>query len=192
MMERKQGKSKFFITNDNKMKYSLERSYEILDRTPAVLQALLVGLSDDWVMPNEGPETFSPYDVIGHLVHGEKTDWVVRTKLILEFGNTQTFEKYDRFAQYEESKGKSLQQILDEFAAIRKENMIWFKSLNLTEDDLNSKGMHPVLGEVTLRNLLATWVVHDLTHIAQITRVMAKQYKTEMGPWPEFFRILNF
>ena len=192
MMERKQGKSKFFITNDSKMKYSLERSYEILDRTPAVLQALLVGLSDDWVMPNEGPETFSPYDVIGHLVHGEKTDWVVRTKLILEFGNTQTFEKYDRFAQYEESKGKSLQQILDEFAAIRKENMIWFKSLNLTEDDLNSKGMHPVLGEVTLRNLLATWVVHDLTHIAQITRVMAKQYKTEMGPWPEFFRILNF
>ena len=192
MMERKQGKSKFFITNDSKMKYSLERSYEILDRTPAVLQALLVGLSDDWVMPNVGPETFSPYDVIGHLVHGEKTDWVVRTKLILEFGNTQTFEKYDRFAQYEESKGKSLQQILDEFAAIRKENMIWFKSLNLTEDDLNSKGMHPVLGEVTLRNLLATWVVHDLTHIAQITRVMAKQYKSEMGPWPEFFRILNF
>ena len=192
MMERKQGKSKFFITNDSKMKYSLEKSYEILDRTPAVLQALLVGLPDDWVMPNEGPETFSPYDVIGHLVHGEKTDWVVRTKMILEFGNTQTFEKYDRFAQYEESKGKSLQQILDEFAAIRKENMIWFKSLNLTEDDLNRKGMHPVLGEVTLRNLLATWVVHDLTHIAQITRVMAKQYKTEMGPWPEFFRILNF
>ena len=174
------------------MKYSLERSYEILDRTPAVLQTLLAGLPDDWVMPNEGPETFSPYDVIGHLVHGEKTDWVVRTKMILEFGNTQTFEKYDRFAQYEESKGKSLQQILDEFAAIRKENMIWFKSLNLTEDDLNRKGMHPVLGDVTLRNLLATWVVHDLTHIAQITRVMAKQYKTEMGPWPEFFRILNF
>ena len=174
------------------MKYSLERSYEILDRTPAVLQALLAGLPDDWVMPNEGPETFSSYDVIGHLVHGEKTDWIVRTKMILEFGNTQTFEKYDRFAQYEESKGKSLQQILDEFAAIRKENMIWFKSLNLTEDDLNRKGMHPVLGDVTLRNLLATWVVHDLTHIAQITRVMAKQYKTEMGPWPEFFRILNF
>lgn len=174
------------------MQYSIQRSTEILERTPAVLTTLLAGLSDDWVMNNEGPETFSPYDVIGHLVHGEKTDWVVRAKMILEFGNTQTFERYDRFAQYEESKGKSLQQLLDEFAAIRKENMLWFKSLNLTEDDLDRQGMHPVLGDVTLRHLLSTWVVHDLTHIAQITRVMAKQYKTEMGPWPEFFRILNF
>jgi hypothetical protein len=174
------------------MRYSLERSYEILDRTPAVLRALLTGLPDEWVMSNEGPETFSPYDVIGHLVHGEKTDWTVRAKMILEFGNAQPFEKYDRFAQYEESKGKSLQQLLDEFAAIRKENMVWFKALNLTKDDLNKKGMHPVLGEVTLRNLLATWIVHDLTHLAQITRVMAKQVKEEMGPWPQFFRILDF
>lgn len=174
------------------MKYSLQRSYEILDRTPAVLQALLAGLPDDWVIPNEGPETFSPYDVAGHLIHGEKTDWVVRAKMILEFGNTKTFERYDRFAQYVESKGKSLQQLLDEFASLRKKNMIWFKALNLTEDDLDKKGMHPVLGEVTLRNLLATWVAHDLTHIAQVTRVMAKQYKEEMGPWPEFFRILSF
>jgi hypothetical protein len=192
MMERKLEKSRIFITNGSKMKYSLEKSYEILDRTPAVLNALLTGLSDDWVMTNEGPETFSPYDVIGHLVHGEKTDWVVRAKMILEFGNTQTFVKWNRFAQYEESIGKSLQQLLDEFEAIRKENMLWFKALNLTEDDLDRQGMHPVLGDVTLRNLLATWVVHDLTHIAQITRVMAKQYKEEMGPWPQFFRILNF
>ena len=174
------------------MKYNLERSYEILDRTPAVLQALLGGLPDDWVMPNEGPETFSPYDVIGHLVHGEKTDWVVRAKMILEFGNTQTFVKWDRFAQYEESKGKTMQQLLDEFAVIRKENMDWLKASDLTEADLDKTGIHPVFGEVTLRNLLATWVVHDLTHIAQITRVMAKQYKDEMGPWPEFFRILSF
>jgi len=174
------------------MQYSLEKSYEILERTPAVLQALLGGLHDDWLMHNEGPETFSPYDVVGHLIHGEKTDWTARTKMILEFGIAKTFEKYDRFAQYEESRDKSLQQLLDEFTLLRKENMVWFKALNLTEDDLNNKGMHPVLGEVTLRNLLATWVVHDLTHIAQITRVMAKQYKTEMGPWPEFFRILNF
>ena len=112
--------------------------------------------------------------------------------MILEFGNTQTFKRYDRFAQYEESKGKSLQQLLSEFANIRKENMGWFKSLNLTENDLDKKGMHPVLGEVSLGNLLATWVVHDLTHLAQITRVMAKQYTSEMGPWPEFFRILSF
>jgi hypothetical protein len=187
-----QKKDKIFITNGSKMKYSLERSYEILDRTPAVLSALLAGLPDNWIMPNEGPETFSPYDIIGHLLHGEKTDWVVRAKMILEFGNTQTFERYDRFAQYEESKGKNFQQLLDEFAAIRKENMIWFRTLILTEADLDKKGMHPVLGDVTLRNLLATWVAHDLTHIAQITRVMAKQYKEEMGPWPQFFRILEF
>ena len=173
------------------MKYSLIKSYEILDRTPAVLQALLAGLSDDWIMTNEGPETFSPYDVVGHLIHGEKTDWITRMKMILEFGNTKTFIPWNREAMYEESKGKNLQQLLDEFTVLRKENMILFKSLNLTEVDFDRKGMHPVLGEVTLRNLLATWVAHDLTHIAQITRVMAKQYKTEMGPWPEFFRILN-
>lgn len=174
------------------MQYSLERSYEILDRTPAVLQALLSGLSDEWIMSNEGPETFSPFDVIGHLIHGEKTDWTVRAKMILAFGSTKTFVKWDRFAQYEDSKGKSLQQLLDEFAVIRKENMLWFKGLHLTAEDLDKKGMHPVLGEVTLKYLLATWVAHDLTHIAQITRVMAKQYKEEIGPWTEFFRILNF
>ena len=174
------------------MKYTTKEAIEILERTPAVVKALLTNLSDEWILNNEGPETFSPYDVIGHLIHGEKTDWVVRAKMILEFGNTQTFERYDRFAQYKESQGKSLQQLLDEFAAMRKENMIWFKRLNLTEADLDKKGMHPVLGDVTLRNLLATWVVHDLTHMAQITRVMAKQYKDEMGPWQEFFRILNF
>lgn len=174
------------------MRYNLERSYEILDRTPAVLLSLLSGLSDDWVMNNEGPETFSPYDVIGHLIHGEKTDWTARAKMILEFGNIKTFERWNRVAMYEESKGKTLQQLLDEFAAIRKTNMDWFRSLDLTEADLDKHGMHPVLGDVTLRNLLATWVVHDLTHIAQITRVMAKQYKEEMGPWPEFFRLLSF
>jgi hypothetical protein len=174
------------------MKYDIEKSCQILDRTPAMLKAVLSNLDDGWVMSNEGPETFSPYDVIGHLIHGEKTDWVPRTKMILEFGNTKTFVPWDRFAQYEESKGKSLEQLLDEFKTLRKDNMTWFKSLKLSEKDLDKKGMHPELGEVTLRNLLATWVVHDLTHIAQITRVMAKQYKEEMGPWPEFFRILNF
>jgi hypothetical protein len=174
------------------MKYSLEKSYEILDKTPVVLKTLLAGLNEDWIINNEGPETFSPYDVIGHLIHGEKTDWTARTKMILEFETAKTFVPWNRFAQYEESKGKTLQQLLDKFETIRKENMLWFKSLNLTEADLDKKGMHPKLGEVTLRNLLATWVVHDLTHIAQITRVMAKQYKEEMGPWPEFFRILNF
>lgn len=174
------------------MQYSLERSYEILERTPAVLQAMLAGLHEDWIMNNEGPETFSPYDVMGHLIHGEKTDWAERTKMILEFGPSKTFERWNRTAMYEESKRKTLQQLLDEFADLRKVNMHWFRSLKLTENDFDKKGMHPVLGAVTLKNLLSTWVVHDLTHIAQITRVMAKQYKEEMGPWPEFFRILNF
>ena len=174
------------------MQFSLEKSYEILERTPSVLNTLLTGLRDDWIMNNEGPETFSPYDVIGHLIHGEKTDWTARAKMILEFGLSNPFIPWDRFAQFDESKEKSLQQLLNEFEIIRKDNIAWLKSLSLTETDLDKKGMHPKLGDVTLRNLLSTWVVHDLTHIAQITRVMAKQYKGEMGPWPEFFRILNF
>jgi len=174
------------------MKYTVAGAIEILERTPAVCNALLSGLSDDWLMNNEGPETFSPYDVIGHILHGESTDWVPRIKMILEFGNSKTFERWNRFAQYEESKGKSIEQLLKEFAAIRKDNVAWLRSLDLTEADFDKPGMHPVLGDVTLRNLLATWAVHDLTHIAQITRVMAKQYKEEMGPWPEFFRILSF
>ena len=174
------------------MKYSIENSIEILERTPAVLKALLSNLSEDWIINNEGPETFSPYDVIGHLIHGEKTDWVIRAKIILESGLSKPFTPWDRFAQFEESNGKTLLQLLNEFEIIRNGNVVWLKSLNLTETDLDKKGMHPKLGDVTLRNLLSTWVVHDLTHIAQITRVMAKQYKGEMGPWPEFFRILNF
>ena len=174
------------------MKYSIDGSLAILGRTPSVLKTLLSGLGDGWIMNNDGPETFSPYDVVGHLIHGEKTDWAARAKIILEFGLSKPFVPWDRFAQYEESKGKTLDQLLNEFDAVRKDNLVWLRSLNLTETDLDKKGMHPKLGEVTLRNLLATWVVHDLTHIAQITRVMAKQYKDEMGPWPEFFRILSF
>lgn len=174
------------------MKFSLENSYKILERTPLVLKSLLSNLSDDWVLNNEGAETFSPYDVIGHLIHGEKTDWATRTKLILEFGVSKPFVPWNRFAQFEESKGKELGQLLDEFEVIRTTNIVWLKSLNLLEADLDKKGMHPELGEITVRNLLATWVVHDLTHIAQVTRVMAKQYKEEMGPWPQFFRILNY
>lgn len=174
------------------MQYSIEKSCEILERTPMALQSLLAGLDEDWVMNNEGPETFSPFDVIGHLIHGEKTDWVPRAKMILEFGLSKTFVPFDRFAQYEVSRGKTLQQLLDEFEDIRKENLIWFTSLRLSESDLDKKGMHPVLGAVSLRNLLSTWVVHDLTHIAQVTRVMAKQYREEIGPWTDFFRILKF
>jgi hypothetical protein len=123
------------------MKYTLEKSYEILERTPAVLNTLLSNLHDDWVMNNEGPDTFSPYDVIGHLIHGEKTDWATRTKIILEFGLAKPFIPWDRFAQYEESKGKTLSQLLDEFERVRNENVTWLKSLNITETDLDKKGI---------------------------------------------------
>lgn len=174
------------------MKYDLDKSYEILDRTPVVLKTLLQGLPDDWILNNEGPDTFSPYDVVGHLIHGEKTDWPDRIKMILEHGTSQPFIPYDRFAMFNESKGKTLTQLLDEFDILRQKNIQWFKSLNLNEADLDKKGTHPTFGEVTLRQLLSTWVVHDLTHLAQVTRVMAKQYKEETGPWAEFFRILNF
>ena len=174
------------------MKYDFHKSTEILEKTPAVLRQLLDGLHSDWLMNNEGPDTFSPFDVLGHLVHGEKTDWTARVKLILEHGNTKAFEKFDRFAMYEESRGKTISELLDEFENLRKENLGWLRTLSLSASDLEKKGLHPVLGEVTLENLLATWVVHDLTHIAQISRVMAKQYKEGIGPWTEFFRILHF
>ena len=174
------------------MKFDLNKSYEILGRTPSVLRILMSDLNDDWIIHNEGPETFSPYDVIGHLIQGEKTDWRDRATMILEHGAKKAFVPFDRFAQFEESRGKSLQQLLSEFEKLRKESLSWLRSLNLTETDFDKPGMHPELGEVTLRQLLSTWVVHDLTHIAQVTRVMAKQYKEEIGPWIEYFRILNF
>jgi len=174
------------------MKFDLDKSYEILQRTPSVLKALLQEVHEDWVMNNEGPDTFSPYDVVGHLIHGEKTDWPDRIKLIWENETPQLFVPYDRFAMFDESKGKTLIELLGEFETLRQKNMQWFRSLNLSEADLDKKGIHPKFGKVTLRQLLSTWVVHDLTHLAQITRVMGKQYKEEIGPWVDFFRIMNF
>ena len=174
------------------MNYDHKKTIEVLKRTPQVFKQLLSGLDKDWIMNNEGPETFSPFDVIGHLVHGEKTDWRPRIQRIIEQGNTKTFDLFDRFAMYEESRGKSIDQLLKQFESLRNENIIWLESLKLTNTDFKKTGMHPVLGEVTMENLLATWVVHDLTHIAQATRVMAKQYKDAIGPWTEFFRIINF
>jgi DinB family protein len=174
------------------MKFDLNKSIEILEKTPGVIRNLLTGLSEDWIINNEGPETFSPYDVVGHLIHGEKTDWPGRVQMILDHGISKTFVPYERFAMFEESKGKSLEDLLNEFDAIRKKNVAWLKSLRLTEADFDKRGVHPKFGEVTLRQLMSTWVIHDLTHMSQITRVMAKQYKSEMGPWLEYFRIMNF
>jgi hypothetical protein len=174
------------------MKFESEKAYPVLDRTPAVLSALLPGLDDQWITNNEGPETFSPFDVVGHLIHGEKTDWPNRIKMVLEKGTSSPFVPYDRFAMYKESEGKTLNQLLKEFEDLRIKNMQWLRSLNLSEQDLAKRGKHPNLGEVTLSQLIAAWVVHDLTHVAQISRVMAKQYKESIGPWVEFFRVLNF
>jgi hypothetical protein len=174
------------------MKFETEKAYPVLDRTPAVLSALLPGLDEQWIINNEGPETFSPFDVVGHLIHGEKTDWPNRIKLILEKGTSSAFVPYDRFAMFKESEGKTLNQLLKEFETLRLKNMQWLRSLNLNEQDLGKKGLHPHLGEVTMSQLIAAWVVHDLTHIAQISRVKAKQYKESIGPWVEFFRVLNF
>ena len=173
------------------MHLNLEKSIEILERTPTVLQTLLQNLSDDWILHNEGEETWSVYDVIGHLIHGEKTDWIPRTEIILSENPNKTFKPFDRFAQFELSKGKTLSQLLDEFTILRKKNIEVLRSKKITENDLNKKGVHPTFGEVTLSQLLSTWAVHDLNHIAQIVRVMAKQYKEDVGPWIEYLRILQ-
>lgn len=172
------------------MNFSIERSLEILSRTPDSLEVLLSGLNDVWISNNEGPDTWSPYDIVGHLVHGEKTDWMERTDIILN-RNDKHFRPFDRFAQFTESKGKTLTDLLKEFKQLRMNNIKTLKSLNLNEEKLNLKGIHPKFGEVTLKQLLSTWTIHDLNHISQICRVMAKQYKEATGPWIEYLPILN-
>ena len=173
------------------MQFDLKKSLEILERTPLVLKAMLGGLSDDWIKNNEGPDTWSPYDIIGHLIHGEKTDWVPRMEIILSQKSDSAFEPFDRFAQFAASEGKSLDRLLDEFATLRKQNLERLHSHNLTQGHLMLKGKHPAFGPVTMAQLLSTWVVHDLNHISQISRVMAKQYKVEVGPWVEYLGILK-
>ena len=173
------------------MIFSIEKSIEILERTPDVLEAMLENMSAEWTENNEGGETWSVFDVLGHLVHGEKTDWLPRMEIILSDAPDKTFKPFDRFAQFEESKGKTLAQLLDECKELRKKNIGVLSAKNLSGKNLEEKGVHPAFGEVTLAQLLATWTVHDLDHIAQISRVMAKQYKEEVGPWIEYLRILN-
>jgi hypothetical protein len=173
------------------MKYSLSTAIAVLERTPSVLDRLLRDLSLEWTSPNEGPNTWSAFDVVGHLIHGEKTDWIPRTRLILSDAKDKRFETFDRFAQFQNSIGKTLNELLDEFAKLRRANLGTFKSWNLQEKDLDKTGIHPEFGEVTLRQHLATWVTHDLGHIAQIARVMAKQYKEEAGPWVKYIGILS-
>lgn len=173
------------------MNFTLEKSIEILERTPSVLHIMLQDISVDWTANNEGEDTWSVYDIIGHLIHGEKTDWMPGTEIILSQNSNKTFKPFNRFAQFEESKGKTLTQLLDEFSMSRQKNIERLRSKNITNRDLAQSGIHPAFGEVTLSQLLATWAVHDLNHIAQIARVMAKQYNSEVGPWVEYLRILQ-
>jgi hypothetical protein len=173
------------------MSFDLRDDIEILQRTPAVLRAMLAGLGDDWVRANYGADTFSPFDVVGHLIHGEKTDWLPRARIILEHGTARPFEPFDRYAQFEESRGKSLGVLLDEFERLRAANLAALRDMRLTPADLARRGMHPALGEVTLEQLLATWAAHDLNHIAQIAKCLATQYADAVGPWKEYLSILK-
>ncbi len=173
------------------MIFTIDRSIEVLEQTPKTIAQFANRLSSFWTSNNEGGETWSVFDVVGHLLHGEKTDWMVRVKIILSDNPEKSFEPFDRFAQFETSKNKTLNQLLEEFESIRKVNIMQLKSLNITENDLLKTGIHPMFGVVTLQQLIATWVVHDLDHISQISRVMAKQYKEETGPWIEFLKILK-
>ena len=173
------------------MKFSLDQAVEILSQTPVTLRSLLSGLSAPWINNNEGVQTWSPFDVVGHLIHGERTDWMPRLKIILELGESRPFDPFDRFAQFEASKGKSLSELLETFATLRRQNLAMLKQLNLTSEHFKLKGTHPDFGPVTLGQLLATWVVHDLDHISQIARVMAKQYVDEVGPWVSYLSILK-
>lgn len=173
------------------MQFELTRALEILQNTPSTLRSLLSGLSEDWTSVNEGGESWSVYDIIGHLIHGEKTDWVPRMEIILSEGDDKLFQPFDRFAQFEASKGKTLAQLLDEFSMLRTQNLEILRLKNLSKDDFNKNGLHPAFGEVTLSQLLATWVVHDLNHISQIARVLAHQYKEEVGPWVAYLKVLQ-
>ena len=173
------------------MNFNLTESINILERTPAVLIAMLSGLPHDWIHNNEGENTWSPYDIVGHFIHGEKTDWIPRARIILGDQKTKLFESFDRFAQFRDSGDKSLVDLLIEFKTLREKNISALKSMNIQDEHFNYVGIHPELGRVTLKQLLSTWVVHDLSHINQISRVMAKQYRDQAGPWVEYIPLLN-
>lgn len=173
------------------MSFTLDQSIAILERTPATLRALLEGVGERWARGTEGPDTFSPTDVVGHLIDGEETDWIPRARIILAQGANRRFEPYDRFRHRSRNSGRTLDSLLAEFARLRVANLDLVRSWKLTERELVLEGEHPSLGAVTLRQLLATWVVHDLGHLAQVARVLAKQYKNEVGPWVQYLPVLT-
>ena len=173
------------------MEFKLEQAIQILRQTPATLDTLLRPLSNSWIEGNEGPNTWNPFDVVGHLIHGEETDWIPRARLIIDYGEERPFQPFDRVAMFEKSKGKSLTKLLETFSELRRSNIKQLEQMNLTSATLEKHGTHPELGTVTLGQLLASWVVHDLGHIAQIVRVMARQYREEVGPWTAYLSILG-
>jgi len=173
------------------MEFELTHGMAVLERTPATLRAMLDGLPTTWTDADEGPDTWSPYVIVGHLIHGERTDWITRARIILEQGADRRFAPYDRFAQFRESEGKSLSELLGEFTRLRLENLMVLKAWHLTQEHLALEGEHPAFGTVTLSQLLATWVAHDLGHIAQIARVMAKQYRDAIGPWRAYLPVMD-
>ena len=171
--------------------FTLASAREVLARTPATLTALLAGLGDEWIRGNEGRGTWSPFDVVGHLIHGELTDWIPRLRIALEQGTSQAFTPFDRVAMFEASAGKSLGELLERFAALRVQNLLELDRLQLGPEQLDLEGRHPELGTVTVRQLLSTWVAHDLDHVVQIARVMARRYAGEVGPWTAYLRVLR-
>ena len=173
------------------MDFSHDAAVEVLTRTPSTLRAMLSGLRSRWTSGNEGPDTWSPQDVLGHLIHGEETDWIPRAQIILTKGESQPFEPFDRFAQARRFAGWSLERLLDRFSELRAEGVATLRGWHVTPAQLALRGRHPELGRVTLSQLLASWVVHDLGHIAQISRVMAKQYTAAVGPWKAYLPVLT-
>ncbi|MEW7291448.1 DinB family protein [Aquimarina sp. 2304DJ70-9] len=173
------------------MQFELNKSIEILEKTPLILKSYLLGLSNEWLRNNEGLNTWSPYEIVGHLIFGEKTDWMIRIRTILSVSENKLFEPFDRFAQLQEDQNKPISELLENFTELRLKNLEELKSLKITEDDLKLTGTHPEFGKVTLKQLISTWTVHDLGHIGQISRVMAKQYKDEVGPWINYLRVLK-
>jgi len=175
----------------NLTEFSVGDAVAVLTRTPASINALLRGLPNIWAHQNEGTDTWSAFDIVGHLIVGERTDWMPRVRIILKDGEARPFDPLDRFAQAKESQGKSLEQLLDDFARLRKENLGALQALNLRQEDLTRRGRHPALGVVTLSELLATWAVHDLTHLHQLSRVMAYRYRDVVGPWSAYLGVLK-
>ncbi|HEY2907468.1 MAG TPA: DinB family protein [Vicinamibacterales bacterium] len=173
------------------VKFDLANGIAVLERTPGVLDALLSGLPDAWIRGNEGPDTWSPFDVVGHMIDGELTDWMARLHVILEQGANRRFEPFDRFGHISRNKERPLADLLLEFRRLREKNLVELKGLNVTAAQLQLTGEHPAFGSVTLEQLLSTWVAHDLGHIAQTTRVMAKQYRTAVGPWEAYLPVLR-